>query len=172
MRRPQPSRLPCLRPARIAAAVALAAIAAFAVTLSGCRGPAAGQASASAADLEIRAPRAILFPSSGVVYLTVVNSGPRSDRLVRVETPAAQAAETHESVAGADGVMRMVAHPDGFEVPAGGSLELAPGGKHVMLVGPRQSAAAGSTIHLILHFERAGAVEVDAAVEAPGKDLS
>ena len=125
--------------------------------VSGCgRQPAAGT-------LEIRDPRASLMPDMGVVYLTVVNPGPEADRLLRVETGAARAAETHESLH-EDGMVRMVARPEGFEVPAGGTLELGPGGKHIMLIEPRAEAAAGG-IPLTVHFERAGAIEVKAEVQ-------
>lgn len=115
--------------------------------------------------LEIREPRAVLMPSMGAVYLTVVNPGQESDRLLRVETAAARRAETHESRE-ENGVMRMRPHPEGFAVPAGGTLALEPGGKHIMLVEPRD--AAGEKIALTLHFEKAGAVAVQAPVTAPG----
>jgi copper(I)-binding protein len=128
---------------------------------SGCKPP-----EAAPGKLEVREPRASLMPEMGAVYLTVVNPGPESDRLLRVETGAARAAETHESVE-EDSVVRMVARPEGFEVPAGGTLELAPGGKHIMLIEPRELEAAAGTIPLTLHFERAGAIEVQAAVSAP-----
>lgn len=139
----------------------------LAAIAGGCGGPAADSPPVGKASpgLEVRDARALLLPAAGAVYFTVVNPGPRSDRLVRVETPAAEAAEPHESVAEADGMMRMVPHPDGFEVPARGTLELAPGGKHLMLAGLRRPPDAGGTIHLILHFARAGAVEVEAAVQ-------
>jgi copper(I)-binding protein len=144
---------------------------------AGCGGPAAdrGQAgagtpSASLAPtiaLEVREARASLMPGMGVAYLTVVNTGPSGDRLVRVETAAARAAETHETVE-ENGVMRMRARPGGFEVPAGGSLELQPGGKHIMLVEPVAPEAAAGAIRLTLHFERAGAIEVRAPLTAMG----
>jgi copper(I)-binding protein len=142
----------------------LAVVLVLGVAASGCGAP-AGDATAPA--LEVREPRAVLLPASGAVYFTVVNRGDRSDRLLRVETAAARQAETHESVVEND-VMRMVPHPDGFEVPARGKLELKPGGKHVMLVEPRP-ADAGGKIRLTLRFERAGAVEVQAPVSAAGE---
>lgn len=126
--------------------------------VAGCRQP-------PTADLEIREPKASLQHETGAVYLTVVNRGGTSDRLLRVETGAARAAETHESVE-ENGVVRMVARPEGFEVPAGGKLELAPGGKHVMLIEPRELQPAAGTIPLTLYFELAGAIEVQAAVTA------
>jgi copper(I)-binding protein len=95
----------------------------------------------------------------GAVYLLIQNPGGEADRLLAVSTPAAAVAEIHESLE-EDGMMRMVAHPDGFEVPAGSSVELAPGGKHIMLL----KASAEGSMTLTLHFEKAGEVTVEAKV--------
>lgn len=137
------------------------------VSAAGCGHRAADPAGDPGAGLEIREPRASLQQDAGAVYLTVVNPGPESDRLLRVETAAARLAETHESVVDDGGVVRMVARPEGFEVPAGGSLALEPGGKHVMLIEPRAAAPDAAGIALTLHFERAGAIEVQAALDSP-----
>lgn len=112
--------------------------------------------------LEIRDARAHFTGGTGAVYLTVVN-GAEADRLLAVETPVAARAEAHETVE-EEGVMRMVAHPEGFAVPAGATLELAPGGKHIMLVEPGPVPEPGGTFPLTLHFESAGAVEVTVPV--------
>jgi copper(I)-binding protein len=126
------------------------------------------------AQLEIRDPQAQIMPGSemGVVYLTVVNPGAEADRLVSVESPAAGAAETHETVEEEGGVVRMVPRPEGFEVPAGGTLVLEPGGKHVMLMAPERPAEGESELRLVLHFEHAGAVEVTAPLRDLGGDGS
>lgn len=129
---------------------------------------AAGCAGDPPQGLEILQPRAMLVtPDLGVAYFTVANPGPEGDRLLRVETGAARLAETHETRE-ENGVMRMLPRPEGFEVPAGGTLELRPGGKHVMLLGPRPPAGAGR-IGLTLHFERAGAIQVEAALSSVGE---
>lgn len=113
--------------------------------------------------LEVVEPRVQLMPGMGAVYLRVVNSGDAPDRLLAVETPIADITETHESVE-EDGVVRMVAHPDGFEIPAGGTVELAPGGKHVMLIEPRTPEVGADTVPLILRFESSQTIEVTASV--------
>lgn len=128
-------------------------------------GAAAGCHFARTTELEIREAKATLMAETGAVYLTVVNRSWTSDRLIHVETKAARAAETHESVE-ENGVVHMVARPEGFEVPAGGKLELAPGGKHIMLIEPKELQPAAGTIALTLYFEGAGAIEVQAAVTA------
>jgi copper(I)-binding protein len=119
-------------------------------------------------EIELRDVRATLTPSMGAVYFTVVNHGTQSDRLQRIECSAAEGAEAHESRE-EKGMMTMVPHPEGFEVPAGGTLELKPGGKHIMLVSPRMFAASGGTIPLTLHFARAGALTAQAKVVALGE---
>jgi periplasmic copper chaperone A len=109
-------------------------------------------------DLEIRDAHVRRTPGMGSIYLTVVNRGSRSDRLVKVEADA-QRAETHESLIDG-GVVRMVARPEGFEIPAGGRLVLEPGGKHIMLVEPGSPEDARGAVRIVLHFEHTGAVAV------------
>ena len=117
-------------------------------------------------DLEVRNARVNLMPGMGALYLTVSNGGGEDDRLVSVSTPAAARAETHETVQD-DGVMRMVPYPDGFQVPAGGRVQLAPGGKHVMLIDPLADLGA-EPILVSLHFEGAGQLDL----EVPVSDLT
>ena len=62
------------------------------------------------------------------------------------------------------GLMRMRAASD-VPVPARGRVELAPGGLHLMLVDPAPPLKAGERVPVTLTFERAGAVEVQVAVE-------
>lgn len=45
--------------------------------------------------------------------------------------------------------------PDGFDIPAGGSVALAPGGKHVMLMNVKQPLIEGESIAITLRFEHA-----------------
>lgn len=126
--------------------------------------PAAAETSAAGPALTVRDARAVEVPGMAAVYLTVDNPGRAADRLLRVETAAAPRAEIHETVDDG-GVMRMRPRPDGFEVPAGGSLALEPGGKHLMLVEP-SLPAGGASLALTLHFARAGAIEIEAPVTA------
>ena len=135
---------------------------------SRCAQPSALQAVSG--QLEVTGPRAQVMPNGmGAVYLSVFNPGSRSERLVSVESAAVSVIETHESVDD-DGVVRMVPRPEGFEIPAGGTLALEPGGKHIMLMGPQLEEGA-TTIPLTLHFEHAGPVEIEAAlVQMPKRE--
>ena len=48
--------------------------------------------------------------------------------------------------------MRMIPQPDGFAIPAGEGVELAPGGKHIMLIDLMHPLTAGDEIPLTLSF--------------------
>lgn len=143
-------------------------------TPASARGGEDTPAAATVGSLEIHRPRATVTPgaATAAVYLTAVDTGADGDRLIGVATGAADSATLHESV-DQDGVHRMVARPEGFQVPAGGTLELAPGGKHVMLMGLGEGAAGeDGAIELTLEFERAGTVRVRAEATGAGADAT
>jgi copper(I)-binding protein len=99
----------------------------------------------------------------GVAYFTVRNSGVEADRLLGVELPQGGQAQMHNSQM-QDGVMRM-RPADAPEIPAGGELVLRPGAMHVMLMDLPGPLIEGDGLKLILRFEKAGPVEMEAAVE-------
>lgn len=120
----------------------------------------------TAGDLEVGQARVQLFGDMGAAFFTVHNAGDTADRLLRVEA-GARSVEIHETVA--DGsVLRMESREDGFEILPGETLELKPGGKHVMLVEPAPAPAGSDTYPLRLVFERSGTLEVAAQLEGFG----
>lgn len=98
-------------------------------------------------------------------YLTVTNRGRTADRLLGGSTPLAQAIEPH-TVSMTGGVMRMRLAERGFEIAPGATLTLAPGGNHLMLIGPKHPLKAGERVPATLRFARAGPVKVGFAVRA------
>lgn len=94
-------------------------------------------------------------PNTGA-YLTVTNSGTGKDRLIGASCTCAARVELHE-MSDVGGVMKMK-KVDGFEVPAGGQLVLAPRGKHLMVFGLKQPVKNGDMVQMTLRFEKAGAV--------------
>ena len=54
----------------------------------------------------------------------------------------------------------------GIDIPAGGSVSLAGGGYHAMLVDLVKPLHAGDRVPLTLTFDKAGTIEVVANVEA------
>ena len=97
-------------------------------------------------------------------YLTVTNIGKAPDRLLGADSPVFDHVEIHEMKM--DGViMRMRPVPGGLVLPPGRTVTLAPGGYHLMLVGPKRSYKVGERIPATLRFERAGAVKVEFEVQ-------
>lgn len=120
--------------------------------------------------LEIEHPWSRATPAGAAVaggYLVIRNHGSEPDRLVGGEAAFAGRIEIHE-MAMQDGVMRMRALLDGLEIPAGGEVELQPGGYHVMFMQLREPLAEGELRGVTLVFEQAGPVEVPFRVEAMG----
>lgn len=105
---------------------------------------------------------------TGAGFLTIANTGGTADRLVRVEATAASKVEIHE-MAVIDGVMKMRPLDQGIEIPAGGKVELKPGGFHVMFIGLAAPFQKDAKIPGRLVFEKAGAVDVEFQVEAMGQ---
>jgi copper(I)-binding protein len=92
-------------------------------------------------------------------YIDLVNSGTETVVVTGAESTAFGAVEIHEMVAGDDGAMRMRPVPQ-LAVPAGGRVELRPGGLHLMLFRPQQPLAPGASVPLRLHTEGGGEVEL------------
>ncbi len=87
--------------------------------------------------------------------------------LLGLASPVAGEAELHEMRMSGD-VMEMRALPS-LTLKAGEVLKLAPGGRHVMLMGLKRPLLAGETVPLTLHFKTNKGqrfdVQVDAAVQ-------
>ena len=92
-------------------------------------------------------------------YLTVVNSGDTDDRLIGGKAAFAERFEVHE-MSMANGVMTMGEVEGGLTIPAGGTVALAPGGYHIMLMGLTEAPTRGESVPVTLTFEKAGTVDV------------
>jgi periplasmic copper chaperone A len=100
-------------------------------------------------------------------YLKIINGGSVPDRLLGGTAPIAGRLELHRST-NADGIASMRSVESGLEVRPGETVELAPGGVHLMLVDLKQPLKAGERIGAMLTFEKAGAVAVEFAVQGLG----
>ncbi len=99
------------------------------------------------------------------VYMLIQNTGDRPDRLLHAHCDVAETVELHETKM-EGGVMKM--QPvEGIDVPAHGTVELKPGGLHVMLIGLKRDLNPGDTIEVELHFEEAGHIPMKATVLQP-----
>lgn len=97
-------------------------------------------------------------------YLKLTNKG-AADRLLSARSPAADAAEIHSMTMDGD-VMKM-RQVDAIELATGQTVELKPGGYHLMLMGLKAPLKAGDQFPLTLKFENAGEVVVTVKVEEP-----
>ena len=95
-------------------------------------------------------------------YLTVNNTGDRERVLVEVHSPAFSHVMLHKSEV-IDGVARMI-HMDEIRIPAHGSVQLEPGGLHLMMPAPETRLTEGDRVPLVLVFADGSRVEVQAEV--------
>ena len=86
-------------------------------------------------------------------------------RLVGASTPVAGVAEVHEMKMDGD-VMKMRAVP-ALELPSGKTVELKPGGFHVMLMDLKAALPKDSTVPLTLLFKDAKGVESKMELKLP-----
>ena len=104
---------------------------------------------------------------SGGGFLKITNGGTTPDRLVSATSPAADIVQVHEMKM--DGsVMRMREVEKGLEIPAGGSVTLAPGGYHLMMMGLKGPLKQGAKVPVKLVFEKAGPIEIELSVAGLG----
>ena len=103
--------------------------------------------------------------TNGAAFLTITDTG-APDRLTGVSTPIAERAELHETTM--DGTVMKMRALDGVTLTPGAPVVLAPGGKHIMLLGLKAPLLAGDTFPLTLRFEHATQVTVTVTVEVAG----
>jgi copper(I)-binding protein len=92
----------------------------------------------------------------GAAYLTLQSKV--GDTLSDISSPEAGMVMLHETAQKA-GMSNMV-DVDHLDLPPGQSVALAPGGTHLMLMDLKHPLKAGDTLHLALHFEKAGTQNV------------
>jgi copper(I)-binding protein len=119
--------------------------------------------------LDIKQPFARATPpgaKAAGVFMTIENKGKDADRLVSASSPAAGMAQIHEMKM--DGGVMQMREINGLEIKPGATVELKPGGYHVMLMDLKQPLRQGDTVALTLKFEKAGSVDVKASIAAMG----
>jgi hypothetical protein len=87
-------------------------------------------------------------------------------RLIGASSSVAGVTEVHEMKLQGD-VMTMRAVAGGLEIPAGKTVELKPGGYHIMLMDLKAPLAKDSTVPLTLVFKDAKGVESQVAIKVP-----
>lgn len=94
--------------------------------------------------------RPALKDGNGAVYFLLQNHSSGSEELTGASSDAALAVEMHETSRQGD-VMQMQ-QVTSIPIPGKASIEFAPGGLHIMLIGLNEDLQAGDEIQVTLHF--------------------
>ncbi len=102
--------------------------------------------------------------TAGAFYLNIKNTGTVADALIGAKSTACGSIELHETV-DKNGVMEMQPIAgQRIEIPVGGTVELKPGGMHVMCMMKQVDFTAGIKLPLTLVFEKSGEMNFDADI--------
>ncbi len=176
--------------------LAVAAAVVFAACSSSGESPSSSQGAAASGQMQVtdawaRPTMGKDVPSAA--YLTVTNGTGQDDALVSASSPAAKVVELHEVVPagsampegsgdgmgmaseaptgsmGMDGMdgMMVMRPVESIELPSGASVELKPGGYHIMLIEPTSELKPGDKVELTLTFAKAPQQVVTAVVKEP-----
>jgi len=104
---------------------------------------------------------------AGGGFLSITNKGTTPDRLIAARSPASSKVEIHEMKMDGN-VMRMRELEKGIEIPPGATVELKPGGFHIMFMELKAPFAKDTKVPLTLVFEKAGSIDVELSVQAIG----
>jgi copper(I)-binding protein len=98
-------------------------------------------------------------------FMKIENKG-AADQLVSASSPVAGEVQLHEMAM--DGNVMKMRQVKDIPLPAGGAVELKPGGLHLMFINIKAPLTAGETVPVKLKFAKAGEVEVKMPVNAMG----
>jgi periplasmic copper chaperone A len=119
-------------------------------------------ATTMAGSLEIATPWLRATPNGAKVaggYLSITNKGTEPDRLTGAVIPVAAKGAIHK-MSMDNGMMLMRELTDGLEIKPGETVELKPGGYHLMFEDLKQPLKQGDTVEGTLTFAKAGTVAV------------
>ena len=83
-------------------------------------------------------------------YMTIDNNSEQDHEIIAFQSDAFDNIEMHETMM-EDGMMKMQ-QQESIILPAESRVELRPGGKHLMLITPKQAMQLGDDIELIVTF--------------------
>ena len=117
-------------------------------------------------DLVIETPYSRSTPPMAPVgggFLTIINNGSEDDTLISGTATFSEAFEIHE-MSMKDGIMKMAELENGLTIPAGETVELKPGGYHLMFITLSEQLKPDERRKATLKFKKAGEIEVEFVV--------
>lgn len=108
---------------------------------------------------------------TGSFWMEITNNTEKEDALVGAKAEGCGVIELHETIMEKDVMtMRPV---EGGKVPiaVGETIQLEPGGLHLMCIDKAAPLESGSTLNIVLHFTNAGDIQAEANVVAPGEEM-
>lgn len=135
------------------------------LTLAGC--------GAAASDTAAEAPDPITVDEAWVkaaedgmtaAFGQITNTGEEDVTLTEVESSVSDDIELHQTSEDGTGGMSMEEKEGGFLIAAGDTLDLSPGGDHIMFMDFDGPLSAGDTVDLTLIFADGSEVEFDAQI--------
>ena len=121
-------------------------------------------------DLEIDHPWTRATPPGAKVaggFMTITNNGNKPDKLIGGTFYMAERVEVHE-MSVTDGIMRMQEVAGGLVIAPGATVELKPGGYHLMFMKLNDQPEEGERVKGTLRFAEAGEIAVEFAVAPLG----
>ncbi len=121
-------------------------------------------------DISVVAPWTRATPGGAKIaggYLKIMNKGKTDERLLKVTTSVSDRVEIHE-MSVTEGVMRMRPLPNGLTIKPGETVELKPGGYHIMFMDIKAAFKQGDAVRATLTFEKAGTLDVTFKIDALG----
>ena len=101
-------------------------------------------------------------------YIVIVNSGDTPRTLLKAQADFAATTHLHKSFMD-NNVMKMRHLTEGIEIPANSTLELSPGGFHIMFMKLKNSLKLEETYKVIFTFRELGSVEIPMVVKSSKK---
>ncbi|MBK3332287.1 copper chaperone PCu(A)C [Persephonella atlantica] len=97
------------------------------------------------------------------LFMVIKNSGDELDTLTAVKTDIAKMVMIHKTV-NEDGVMKMV-HVHQLKIPPHSTVELKPGGYHIMIMGLKEPVHVNNMLKFTLIFKKSGKIDIKAPVK-------
>lgn len=83
-------------------------------------------------------------------YMQIKNHSSTAQQIVSLQSSSFETVEMHETKM-AEGMMKMI-ELESLEIPEKSTVELKPGGKHLMLITPVQPLQIGDNVEIVITF--------------------